>query len=99
MKSRKSLGEDPLTDRYGDEAELGFIGTVSREAGRREKKVTQSRQSFSQGSRPDESRKKVYSFYLDEQLVERMRELAGKVNMNYSAVAGYAIEELLRKYR
>lgn len=94
MSKSKSLGSSPIGFQSGNDSSLSFIpdlGVSSSEGSKT------SAPAFDQPEQTDEPKKKVVSYYLEEKLINELKEYAEKNSVYYSSLVSQAIKEWLQK--
>ena len=87
MAKKSSLGHNPLAYSLRNHASFDFIRDTTQDQ-------VKSRPD-SAGKKPA---KKVVSYYLDEQLVERIKEIADHKEESYSQIAGDMLKDSVERY-
>lgn len=107
MSKKKSLGSSPIGYSSLGINSFEFIPTIVASQESRESQLN-THQNGTKDSSPADSNgsshhaddhvdKKIFSYYLEENLVERLKRVADEQNMYYSTLVGQAISYWLEK--
>jgi|GEM_PF-3194826 len=95
MLARRSLGDSPLEHEPSDIGLLDFIGRSP------EKAVTPrplKAPEIDKSHNDHKADKKIVSYYVDKDVIKRVKALATLTERSYSSLAAEALRNLLRNY-
>ncbi len=106
MSNKKSLGSSPIAFKK-KKSSMAFIPDRNAEEAKTEQKVPVSASSASKSSAPNKSakskenqksEKKVVSYYLEVDLVDRIKSVADQKDIYYSSLVAMALREWITNH-
>lgn len=95
MSKSKSLGSSPIGFQSGKSSSLSFIPDLGVSSSAEESETSAS--VSDQPEQTNDTKKKVVSYYLEEKLINDLKEYAEQHSIYYSSLVSRAIKEWLQK--